>query len=242
VANALLSGSIDAVIFVLAVVTFFMEGPRALQAATRLSPMDDAYEERLFFVFREFANNLVIGSIATAAIQGAVAAVGYGLAGVERILFAGILTGVFSFFPLVGTAVVWIPVSIWVFLNEGAGWAAFVVVWSLVFTGTVDNVVKPLFLRGSSDIHPLMIFLAVFGGLTWMGLPGVLVGPVIVAFFLALYTIYCEDFLGLTPAEAPESDGAWLVWVQAWLGWNEKPPADRLPAGGEESPERSEPL
>ena len=63
----------------------------------------------------------------------------------------------------------------------------------------MDNLVKPLFLRGSSDIHPLLIFLAVFGGMAWMHLPGILIGPVLVAFFLSLYTIYCEDYLGLPP-------------------------------------------
>ncbi len=225
VANALLAGGLDAVIFVLAVVTFYMEGPRLLTGAARLSPMDDVYEERLFVVFREFANNLVIGSLATAAIQGAVAAIGYGIAGVERILFAGILTGLFSFFPLVGTAVVWVPVSLWVLAHEGLGWAAFVVMWSLVFTGTVDNLLKPLFLRGSSNIHPLLIFLAVFGGLTWLGLPGVLVGPVLVAFFLALYTIYCEDFLGLPPPEREVSESVWLQRILVWLGQERQTPS-----------------
>ena len=84
-------------------------------------------------------------------------------------------------------------------MTAGWAWAGFLIAWSVLFTGTVDNVVKPLFLRGSSDIHPLLIFLAVFGGMAWMQLPGILVGPVLVAFFLSLYTIYCEDYLGIPP-------------------------------------------
>jgi predicted PurR-regulated permease PerM len=233
VVNLIVSGSIDFVIFVLAVVTFYMEGPTVLRAAARLSPMDDRYEERLFFVFREFANNLVIGSIATAAVQGGVAALGYAIAGVDRVLFASILTGVFSFFPLVGTAVVWVPIALYVGATHGAGWAAFVVMWSLVFTGTVDNVLKPLFLRGSSNIHPLLIFLAVFGGLTWLGLPGVLVGPVLVACFLALYTIYCEDFLGIPPeVEVPRPSGSWIQRLRG-MGSNPAPPSATSAEGGE---------
>lgn len=201
--NQLVSSGIDGIIFIFALITLYIEGPRFLQFLARLLPMDDSYEARLFEVFREFANNMVLGSLATGALQGLVAGIGYAIAGVDRVAFLGLLTGIFSFVPLVGTALVWVPVAIWVFASQGVGWGIFIVLWSLLLTGTVDNLAKPLFLRGSSDIHPLLIFLAVFGGLFWMGVPGVLVGPVIVASFLALYTIYVRDFL----ADEPLTEG-----------------------------------
>ncbi len=194
------SGSIDAVIYVAAVGSLYMHGPTVLRGMMRLSPMDDVYERRLFDVFQEFSNNLVVGSLATAAVQGVVASIGYAIGGVERVIFVSLLTAVLSFVPLVGTAVVWVPVSIAVAMTEGLGWGLFVAAWNAGVTGTVDNIIKPLFLRGASNIHPLMIFLGVFGGLSWMGFAGVLVGPVLVAVFLALYTIYCEDYIG-----APEA-------------------------------------
>lgn len=188
--------SIDVVIFLFTAVTLYMEGPRVLEVAKNLSPMDDDYEDQLFRVFRQFANNMVIGSLATGALQGLVSGIGYAIAGVPQIVFLGICTGVFSFVPIVGTAVVWVPVTIYTAVDIGPGWAVFVALWSMVVTASVDNVVKPLFLRGGTKIHPLLIFLGVFGGLIWMGVPGVLIGPVVVAFFLALYTIYVTDFLG----------------------------------------------
>lgn len=197
--QSIVGGGLDAVIFVGAVISLYAEGPSVLKVMRRLSPMEDDYEERLFFVFQEFANNLVVGSLATAALQGLVAGVGYAIAGVDRLLFASVLTACFSFVPMVGTAVIWVPVAISVGIEKGPFWGGFVAAWSILVTGTVDNLVKPLFLRGSSAIHPMLIFLAVFGGLRWLGLPGVLVGPVLVAGFLALYTIYCQDYLGVEP-------------------------------------------
>lgn len=203
VLNTLVGGSIHSIIFLFSVLSLYMEGPRVLDFFRRLSPMDDKYERRLFKVFEEFAFNLVSGSLATAALMGLVASVGYAIAGVPRVLFAGILTALFSFIPVVGAGIVWVPLCIYIGATQGIGWGVFLLLWSALFTGSVDNLVKPMFLRGSSNIHPLLIFLAVFGGIAWMGLPGILVGPVIVAFFLALYTIYCEDYLGLPP---PEND------------------------------------
>lgn len=201
------NAGIDAVIFIFAVITLYMEGPKVLQMIKNLSPMDDAYEDHLLEVFREFANNVVLGSLATATVQGVVAAIGYAIAGADRVIFLGILTAVFSFIPMLGAAGVGLFVAIYVGVTVGWQWGLFVALWSLIVTGTVDNFLKPLFLRGSSNIHPLLIFLSVFGGLAWMGLPGLLVGPVIVAGFLALYTIYLEDYVGTDPP-VPATAGA----------------------------------
>ena len=201
--GSLVSTTIDAAIYVFAVISLYIEGPRVARALMQLSPMDDRYERRLFDVFREFSNNLVIGSLATAAIQGGVAGIGFAIAGVEQVVFFSILTAVMSFFPVVGTAVVWAPLVLYVGAAEGIGWGVFLALWSIGLTGTIDNLLRPLFLRGTSDIHPLLIFLAVLGGISWLGFPGALVGPVVVAAFLALFTIYREDFLGL-PREASE--------------------------------------
>ncbi len=161
----------------------------------------------LFEVFRGLANNLVVAAVVTAALQGCVGWLGYSIAGVERALFAGVLTAVFSFVPMVGAAFIWLPLSLYIGVTHGWAWGLFLVVWSVVLTSSVDNFVKPMLLRGDTNVHPLLIFLAVFGGLVWFGLPGVFLGPVLVALFLALYTIYCEDFLGL-PRESMERNRA----------------------------------
>jgi predicted PurR-regulated permease PerM len=202
---------IDLVIFVFAIITLYMEGPRVLQVLKNLSPMDDAYEDRLFAVFGELANNLVMGSLATAAIQGTVAGIGYQIAGVDRVVFFAMLTGVCALVPFVGTVLVWVPLSIVVGLEHGLGWGVFLAGWG-VGVAHIDNFTRPLFMRGSTQIHPLLIFLAVFGGISWLGLAGALIGPVMVAGFIALYTIYAHDYLGqpvsvLLPREEP----GWLA-------------------------------
>ena len=202
--------SIDSVIYVFAVVTLFTNGPRLLTGIKRLSPLDDRYEQRLFDVFGEFSRNLVVGSLATAAIQGLIAGLGYAFAGVGNVLFLAILTGIGSFVPVVGTVVIWVPVVGFLLVNGSYGAAIFLALWCLILVGSIDNVLKPLFMRGNTDIHPLLVFLAVFGGLYWMGLTGLFVGPVLVAFFLALYTIYESEFLGIEP-EVEDAEPSWIA-------------------------------
>ena len=133
----------------------------------------------------------------------------------SREIFLGVLTAVLGFVPLVGAMVVWVPATLWVGFNIGWGWAAFVAIYSMAVTGTIDNLLRPFFMRGQTDIHPLLVFLAVFGGMYWMNIPGALVGPVIVAFFLALYTIYRRDFLGIPDPPKEESEST-LARLRRW--------------------------
>jgi predicted PurR-regulated permease PerM len=199
-----LGAGLQTLVYLFSVVVLFVEGPRLIDAARSLLPIDSAYVDRLTDVFARFARTVILGSLVTAVLQGVVASIGFAIAGVDRIAFLGTLTSVCAFVPLVGTSVVWIPVSLALGFGQGEwGWALFVGVWSVALTGTVDNVVKPLLVRGNADIHPLLIFLAVFGGLYWMELPGLFVGPVLVAMFLALYHIFMADF-----GSAPPSDDA----------------------------------
>ncbi len=210
IAQTLLNISIDAIIFVFGVVTLFAHGENLLVVIHRLSPVDDAYERRLFQVFGEFSRNLVFGSLATAGVQGAMAGVGYFFSGAGNVFVLAIMTAIGSFIPVVGTVVVWAPVAIYLFATGQTGAGAFLTIWSIVVVGGIDNLLKPLFMRGSSDMHPFLVFLAVFGGLYWFGVPGLFIGPVFVAFFLALYEIYLRDVL-LIPAEAAPSRN-WAFW------------------------------
>lgn len=234
------NAGIDAMIFVFAVFTFFMEGPALVGFAKKISPIDDAYEDRLFAVFAEFANNMVVASLVTAGLQGVVASAGYAIAGADRAIFLGILTAIFSFIPFVGTGLVWVPVAAVVGWESGLGWAAFVAAWSIGCTGTVDNLVKPMLLRGGADIHPLLVFLSVFGGMAWLGVPGALVGPLLISMFLAMYTIYCVDFLGEARHDAGPAGPGLLERARAW--WAGPPGAPLAEAAAPPpSPDQAEP-
>lgn len=183
---------LDACIFFLALATFFHRGSELRGWALRMIPLAEAHITRLFSVFAEFARNVVLAGLVAAMMQGLVAGIGYSLAGVERAFLFAVLTGVLAFVPLVGTALAWVPVALLLLLEGRAGAAGFVVIWSIGLTGTVDNLVKPLIVRGRSDMPTLLVFLGVFGGLSAFGVIGLLVGPVLMALLLALFRIYEE--------------------------------------------------
>lgn len=168
-------------------------GPAFLAWGLRISPLKQAHTRRLYEVFATFASNVVLAGLVSGVIQGCTAGLGYLLIGVERPLIFAVLSGVLAYVPFVGTALVWVPLCL-MFLARGSyGAALALLLWSLVLTASVDNVIKPFLVRGRSDIPPVLIFLGVFGGLTWMGFIGILIGPVLVAMLLALFQIYEES-------------------------------------------------
>lgn len=191
-------------VFFLTLASILHRGRELVPWAVRVSPLMPAHSRRLFQVFSEFARNVVLAGLVAAAVQSVIAGVGYLLAGVERPLLFALLTGVLAYVPLVGTAAAWAPVSLLLLLQGRPGAALFVVLWSILLTGTVDNLIKPLVVRGKSELPTVLVFLGVFGGLLTFGLIGLLVGPVIMAIMMALLHIWDESrTLDPTSAAAP---------------------------------------
>jgi predicted PurR-regulated permease PerM len=183
----------EVIVFFLSVVTLLARGPDLLAWVGRISPLEPRYQQRLFSVFASFTRNVVLAGVVCGVLQGAVGALGYGIAGVDRAFVLGVLTGVLTYVPFVGTALVWLPLTAQLALDGDWRRAIFVLVWSLAVTSSVDNVVRPLIVRGESGIHPLLILLGVLGGLRWLGIVGVLIGPVLVAMLVTLLTLYTEE-------------------------------------------------
>jgi len=122
----------------------------------------------------------------TALVQGTLLGVGFWVTGVPSPVVFGAVSAVASFVPFVGTALVWIPAAIYLWV-QGVLWKTlFLVIWSLAIVGTADNFLRPLLVSGKSEVGTLTVFFGGLGGLAAFGFVGLFVGPVILALVLAL--------------------------------------------------------
>jgi predicted PurR-regulated permease PerM len=127
-------------------------------------------------------------------VQGLFATLGYWMFGVEDWGVWGFLTGIFAFFPLVGTMVIWVPVMLYM-LATGHNWAGFGLgIYSLVVTGNVDYITRMGLLKKIGDVHPLITVLGVIVGLNLFGFMGFIFGPLLVSYFIILVKIYFNEF------------------------------------------------
>ncbi len=178
---------------ILAVVLFFAfrDGERLLSWALSLVPMQPKHKQIVAKRVNETFRAVVIGSFLTAAAQGAVAMVGYLVAGVRLPVVLGIATSMASM--LGASFLVTLPVSISV-MRVSTGWGIFLLVWSIGVVGLIDNFLKPILIGSRARMPFILIFFSIVGGIKLYGLLGFILGPVLVAGFLSFVKIYQEEY------------------------------------------------
>ena len=105
------------------------------------------------------------------------------------------LTTAFAMVPFVGPAIVWIPVCLYLAINDQLLAATLLALWGMLVVGTIDNVVKAFVLHGQSQLHPLLALLSVLGGVQALGPIGIVVGPMVVAMLQTLLSILQRELV-----------------------------------------------
>lgn len=127
-------------------------------------------------------------------VQGVFAALGYWIFGVHDWGLWGFLTGVFAFFPLVGTMIIWVPIALFMFSTGNTWMATGLTIYSIVVTGNVDYITRLGLLKKIGDVHPMITVLGVIAGLGLFGFMGLIFGPLLVSYFIILIKIYMNEF------------------------------------------------
>lgn len=153
--------------------------------------------ENISLLSRETKNMIranAIGIPVMAIFQGLIATVGYSIFGVREFALWGFITGVCSMIPLVGTALVWVPLVAYYFAtgnnNSGTG----LLIYSLVLITNIDYLIRLTILRKMIDVHPLITIFGVIVGIGLFGFWGVIFGPLLISYFIVLVKIYMNEF------------------------------------------------
>ncbi|XBQ15874.1 MAG: AI-2E family transporter [Oceanicaulis sp.] len=198
-----LSFFLNVVILLFALFYLLTSGPRALKYALALLPMQpddrDLLAERTLSTIRA----TVKGTFVIAIIQGALTGGALAVAGVPGAAFWGAIAGVLSVIPGVGPPLVWLPASIWLWVNGEQVPAVALFAWGAAVVGVVDNLLRPVLVGQDAKMSDLMVLLSTLGGLTLFGAVGIIVGPVIAALFTSAWYIYAESFKGLLAPSEP---------------------------------------
>jgi len=138
----------------------------------------------------------VLGSPILALVQGIVAWIGYWIFGLPDPFFWGLVTGVFSFMPVVGSAMIWLPAALYL-LSAGDVWSGvFMILFGFFIISMADNIFRFSFQKIFADVHPLVTVLGVIIGIKLFGLTGIIFGPLLISYFLILMKIYAEEYPG----------------------------------------------
>ena len=113
----------------------------------------------------------------------------------------GLMTGFFSFLPVAGSMLIWLPAAIYQ-LSTGMIWQGIAIfAYGVLVISVVDNVFRFVFQKKFADVHPLITVIGVIVGLQLFGVPGIIFGPLLISYFLIMLRIFREEFLRLTIIE-----------------------------------------
>jgi predicted PurR-regulated permease PerM len=173
---------------------FLVDGESILRNAKRFSPLQDSQDTLLFQKFISISGAMIKGTLVVGLVQGILAGIVLSIAGVQSPVILGIIAALASLIPGVGTALVWFPAGI-VLIAAGNIWqGVFVLSFGLGVISMIDNILRPKLVGRDTEMHPLLIFFATLGGIGLFGLPGLLIGPIVVSLFFALADIYASEY------------------------------------------------
>ncbi len=127
-------------------------------------------------------------------IQGIFAMIGYWIFGINEFVLWGFITGVFAFFPIVGTTLIWAPLVVFLFSRGDTGQGIGLLIYSLIVTGNVDYLARVTLMKRLGDVHPMVTVLGVIVGLSLFGFWGFIFGPLLISYFMLLFKIYTNEF------------------------------------------------
>ena len=169
---------------------------RIITTVADVSPLRREDTRALLEEFRTVGRTTLSGTVLTGATQGALATIGFWATGVPQPLFLGIATAIASLVPAVGTLLVWVPAGLYLLATGSPGAGVVELAWgALVVVGFSDYVIRPR-LVGDEGMPAILTFLALFGGLEVLGLPGLIAGPVLMALAVAVLRLYAREARG----------------------------------------------
>jgi predicted PurR-regulated permease PerM len=181
------------------------QGPQLARRIERIAPLEPRHTRALILEAREVGRDAFLGTLATAVIQGVLGGIGYAALGVPQPVTWAVATTLASFLPVIGTLLVWIPLSGWLLMEGHPIRAVLLVLYGiLIVTSLADYVIRPRIVGARGHGHPLLTLIALLGGIEVFGLAGLVIAPIVMSVFLAAFRIYEREVRASTlPPSSP---------------------------------------
>ncbi len=184
--------SIFGVALMLVLLFFFLRDGDAMIVRVRAwIPLDPGHEKRLLERLGGVTRAIVYGTTMTAIVQGILLGIGFVIADLASPVVFGVLGALLAMLPLGGTALVWVPATLWLFVDGRWGYGIFMSIWGLMLS-SIDNVLKPMLISGRAPVSALVVFIGVLGGISAFGPIGINAGPRIISLTLSLVLLAAE--------------------------------------------------
>jgi len=186
-----------AIIAAMYFILYFMlvNARRMEEALYEYIPLKDSNVELIGKEVRVMVISNTIGIPLIALIQGVVGLIGYLIIGINEPWLWFVATSIAAMMPVVGAALIYVPLTISLFVSGETGKGIAMGIWGFAVIGLVDNLFRFLLAKRLGNIHPLITIFGVIIGIQLFGFIGLIFGPLLISMFLLLLRIYSSEFI-----------------------------------------------
>ena len=181
--------------------SFFLlrDGNQLLELLIRALPLGDERERMLFAKFGEVTRATIKGNLVIAIVQGSLGGLIFWILGIPGALLWGVIMAVLSLIPAVGPALIWAPVSLYLFATGDNVKATILIGFGAGVIGMIDNILRPILVGRDTKMPDYIVLLSTLGGLGLFGINGFVIGPLVAALFMAFWGIFMAEIHVLAP-------------------------------------------
>ena len=181
--------------FMLLIVFYLLiDSQRLVSFIVGLSPLPDDQDEKLIQKFKDMAGAILIGNGLGGLIQGTLGGIVFAFFGFRSPFLWGVIMALLAFLPIVGVGAVFLPAALYLILQGRLAAGIFFIVFYVVLSGGIEYLFKPKLVGKRVQMHTLLVFLSIIGGLKLFGILGIIYGPLVVTAFLTLTDIYESSY------------------------------------------------
>jgi len=178
---------------------FLTSGEVLLERILYFLPLHDRDEQVLLKRFTSVAGATMKGTLIIGIMQGSICGLAFALAGIHGPVFWGTVMAVMSIVPAFGTAIIWVPALLILILTGKYTGVVILLVLCGLIAGNLDNVVRPRLVGKDTEMHDLFVLFGTLGGISFFGILGIILGPIVAALFITLWEIYGNVFHAYLP-------------------------------------------
>jgi predicted PurR-regulated permease PerM len=197
IASNVLRFLVDFFLMLLVMYFLLIDGGKILSFIEDLSPLPAEQDIKLFQKFKDMAGTILLVNGLAGMVQGVFGGVIFAFFGLKSPVLWGLIMAILAFLPIVGIGVVFIPATGYLFLSGRISAGVFFFIAYVAVSGVVEYYLKPKFVGKRVQIHVLLVFLSILGGLKLFGILGIIYGPLIATAFLTLTDIYHASYQNL---------------------------------------------
>ena len=194
-------------IFLYTMFFFLVDGQRILSGILRYLPLKPEDQERMLEKFTSVTRATLKGIAVIGMVQGSLVGAAFASVGFPSAIFWGTVAAVMSMVPGIGTAIVWLPGVIILFMGGHYGTAIGLLAFCILVVGGIDNFLRPRLVGKDTSMHELLILFGTLGGIIMFGVAGIIIGPIVAALVVTVWEIYGVAFQDELPDRVEPASG-----------------------------------